>query len=158
MKYLFNAKTLLVIGTLLGAPLAQAETLSCTLYVSTSTGLEHKISLPIASTELLARRYIGTCHFKDGRVAGKEFVGVLRPIGDGSSGTILGYSVYLLNDKDSLTLAFEGGWGSDGFSGEYTVLAGSGSYDNAKGDGTFKSAKNSLPYNNVFEVTINLTE
>ena len=158
MKYTLIAKSSLIISTLLGAGLVQAETLSCKLYVSTSTNLTHKISPPSAGSTLLAQRYVGTCHFEDGRIASKQFVGVQRVIGDGSTGTMLGYSTYSLNDKDSISLSFNGGWGSSGFNGDYTVVSGSGSYENAKGSGSFKSAKNSLPNLNVFDVEINLAE
>jgi len=158
MKLSKIAKSSLIIGTLLWATSAQAETLSCKLYVSTSTNLTHKVSPPSAKTTLLAQRYVGTCHFEDGRVADKQFVGVQRAIGDGSTGKMLGYSTYSLTDKDSITLSFDGGWGSSGFNGDYTVVSGSGSYENAKGGGSFKSAKNSLPNLNVFDVTIELAE
>ncbi len=158
MRNFCPAKSLLISSILLGTAAVQAETLSCTLYVSTSTNLTHKISPPSANATLLAQRYVATCHFEDGRVADKQFVGVQRVVGDGSTGTMLGYSTYSLNDKDSITLSFDGGWGSSGFNGDYTVVAGSGSFENAKGNGSFKSAKNSIPNTNVFDVTINLSE
>ena len=65
------------------------------------------------------------------------FVVINRIIGDGKTGTFLGYSVYSFQNDDSLSVQFTGGWGADGVQGDYTIISGTGAYVNAKGDGNF---------------------
>ena len=139
MKLIKSIFTSIVILTiLLSASLVQAETLKCKLYISESTKESTAlVAPPHAGVSLAARRYSGVCVFADGRIAEKQFVVINRIIGDGKTGTFLGYSVYSFKNADSLSVQFVGGWGADGVRGDYTIISGTGAYANAKGDGNF---------------------
>ena len=136
IKTSFTAIALLT--GLVGGSLAQAETLKCKLHISESTKESSAlVTPPHAGVSLSAIRYSGVCVFADGRIAEKQFVVINRIIGDGKTGTFLGYSVYSFKNADSLSVQFAGGWGADGVRGDYTIISGSGAYANAKGDGNF---------------------
>ena len=129
---------IVLLTALMGASLAQAETLKCKLHISEATKESSAtVAPPNAGVSLNAVRYSGVCIFTDGRIAEKQFVVINRIIGDGKTGTFLGYSVYSFQNDDSLSVQFTGGWGADGVKGDYTVISGTGAYVNAKGDGNF---------------------
>ena len=130
--------TIVLLTALMGASLAQAETLKCKLHISESTKESSAlVAPPNAGVSLSAIRYSGVCVFADGRIAEKQFVVINRIIGDGKTGTFLGYSVYSFQNDDSLSVQFTGGWGANGVRGDYTIISGTGAYVNAKGDGNF---------------------
>ena len=139
MRIIKTISTSIVLLTaLVGASLAQAETLKCKLYISESNkDATDTVAPPHAGVALLGTRYSGVCVFADGRVAEKQFVAINRAIGDGKTGTFLGYSVYSFKKGDSISVQFAGGWGADGVRGDYKIIAGTGAYANAKGVGNF---------------------
>ena len=139
MNLIKTISTAIVLLTaLVGGALAQAETLKCKLHISESTKESSAlVTPPHAGVSLSAIRYSGVCVFADGRIAEKQFVVINRIIGDGKTGTFLGYSVYSFKNADSLSVQFAGGWGADGARGDYTIISGTGAYANAKGDGNF---------------------
>lgn len=148
--------TALALAATTTASPALAETLSCKLYVTVGSVLGHSVEVPVASTTIGAERYGGTCHFADGTVAEKQFVMIRRTMDGGAKGRVHGYSIYAFNDADSLTLEYVGGWGADGFSGDYAVASGSGRYEDAAGTGSFTATGDAFKGVNVFDVVIDL--
>ena len=147
---------IVLLTVLVGASLAQAETLKCKLHISESTKESSAlVAPPNAGVSLSAIRYSGVCVFADGRIAEKQFVVINRIIGDGKTGTFLGYSVYSFQNDDSLSVQFTGGWGADGVKGDYTIISGTGAYVNAKGDGNFVRTGGSKT-TSFLDVTLNV--
>ena len=60
----------------------------------------------------------------DGRVATKRFVDVSDDTAN--SGAFKGYSTYIFQNGDTLTLSYTGGWDAKGAGGDYTVVSGTG--------------------------------
>tara|TARA_B100001013_G_scaffold331622_1_gene247339 strand:- start:49 stop:618 length:570 start_codon:yes stop_codon:yes gene_type:complete len=85
----------------------------------------------------------------------KQFVVINRVIGDGKTGTFLGYSVYSFKNADSISVQFSGGWGADGVRGDYKIITGTGAYANAKGDGSFVRIGGSKTTSHL-DVTLNV--
>ena len=157
MNLIKTISTAIVLLTaLVGASLAQAETLKCKLYLNDGTAKTDTVTPPHAGVALNTMRSGGVCVFTDGRVAEKQFVMISQAIGDGSTGTVRGYSVYAFNNGDSLMLQFDGGWGAKGFFGEYKLLSGTGAYANATGGGKFVSAAGGSKTSTVYDVTFNV--
>ena len=157
MNLIKKISTAIVLLTaLVGASLAQAETLKCKLYISESTkDVTETVAPPHAGVALLGIRYSGVCVFADGRIAEKQFVVINRVIGDGKTGTFLGYSVYSFKNADSISVQFSGGWGADGVRGDYKIITGTGAYANAKGDGSFVRIGGSKTTSHL-DVTLNV--
>ena len=157
MRLIKTISTSIVLLTaLVGASLAQAETLKCKLYISESTkDVTETVAPPHAGVALMGTRYSGVCVFADGRIAEKQFVVINRIIGDGKTGTFLGYSVYSFKKGDSISVQFAGGWGADGVRGDYKIIAGTGAYANAKGDGNFVRTGGSKTTSHL-DVTLNV--
>ena len=148
--------SIVLLTALVGASLAQAETLKCKLYISESTkDVTETVAPPHAGVALLGIRYSGVCVFADGRIAEKQFVVINRVIGDGKTGTFLGYSVYSFKNADSISVQFSGGWGADGVRGDYKIITGTGAYANAKGDGSFVRIGGSKTTSHL-DVTLNV--
>ena len=148
--------SIVLLTALVGASLAQAETLKCKLYISESTkDVTETVAPPHAGVALLGIRYSGVCVFANGRIADKQFVVINRVIGDGKTGTFLGYSVYSFKNADSISVQFSGGWGADGVRGDYKIITGTGAYANAKGDGSFVRIGGSKTTSHL-DVTLNV--
>ena len=147
---------IVLLTAIMGASLAQAETLKCKLHISESTKESSAlVAAPNAGVSLSAIRYSGVCIFTDGRIAEKQFVVINRIIGDGKTGTFLGYSVYSFQNDDSLSVQFTGGWGAGGVNGDYTIISGTGAYVNSKGDGNFVRTGGTKT-TSFLDVTLNL--
>ena len=152
----------LVISTILlgaGGVAADDQTLECKLYVADSLQSEtaSSVTLEDVGLTLSSSRQSAYCVFADGSVADKQFVVLNRVVGDGATGSVLGYSVYSLQSGGSLSVEFTGGWGNDGFIGYYTVLGGSGAFENAIGDGTFTATQSPWATTGTFDVVLNVT-
>ncbi len=154
-------KFLVLFFILFGATNLQAadQTLECKLYVANSLSDEtdSTVNLEKAELTLSSSRSSGYCIFADGSVADKQFVVINRVVGDGATGSVLGFSVYTMQSGDSLSVEFTGDWGKDGFIGHYTVLGGTGSFENAAGDGSFTGTQSAWDTTGVFDVVMNLT-
>ncbi|MCB1715743.1 MAG: hypothetical protein KDK04_15620 [Candidatus Competibacteraceae bacterium] len=141
----------LALTLLMGSAIAAEETLEFRLI--TMTVSETSLDAPnIEGHSVGSAKYTGVAVFNDGRIAHKQFVG----IGDhrGAEGNFWGYSTYTFLNGDSLSLKYTGGWGSDGFVGNYEVLSGTGAYEGATGTGHFNTAKNPWEKANLYDVTI----
>lgn len=148
--------TVVLLTSLVGVSLAQGEALNCKLYLNDGTAKTDTVTPPHAGVSLNTMRSGGVCVFTDGRVAEKQFVMISQAIGDGSTGTVQGYSIYAFPNGDSLRLQFDGGWGAKGFFGEYKLLSGTGAYANATGGGKFVSAAGGSKTSSVYDITFNL--
>ena len=147
---------IVLLAAIMGSSSAQAETLKCKLYVSESTKeTSALVTPPKSGVSLSAIRYSGVCVFTNGRIAEKQFVIINRIIGDGNTGTFLGYSVYSFKNDDSISVQFTGGWGANGVNGDYKIISGTGAYSNAKGDGNFVRTGGSET-TSFLDVTLNL--
>ena len=145
-----------LLTALMGASLAQAEPLKCKLHISEATKESSAtVTPPNAGVSLRAVRYSGVCIFTDSRIAEKQFVVINRIIGDGKTGTFLGYSVYSFKKGDSISVQFAGGWGANGVRGDYKIITGTGAYANAKGDGNFVRTGGSKT-TSYLDVTLNV--
>src|SRR4051812_2449777 len=91
----------------------------------------------IGGHKVSANQYTGVATFEDGRIAYKRFVEVDDSTGD--VGTFTGYSTYIFQAGDSLTLSYTGGWDTKGITGKYQVISGTGEYVGTTGTGEFKS-------------------
>ena len=141
-----------------GSVVAKDETLECMLYIAQSMDSDAKSSVAIKSAGLMLSsvRRGSVCVFGDGSVADKQFVLVNRIIGDGSTGSSMGYSVYTMDNGDSLSVEFTGKWGSEGYKGAYTILGGTGSYEGATGDGSITGTKSPWPTTGVVKIVLNV--
>lgn len=147
----------ILLGT--GGVAADDQKLECKLYVADSLQSEtaSSVTLEDAGLTLSSSRQSAYCVFADGSVADKQFVMLKRAVGDGATGSVLGYSVYSMQSGGSLSVEFTGGWSNDGFTGYYKVLGGSGAFENATGDGTFKATQSSWATTGTFDVVLNVT-
>lgn len=138
---------------------AADQLIECKLYVANSLSAEtdSTVNLEKVGLSLTSSRNSAYCVFADGSVADKQFVVINRVPGDGSTGSVLGFSVYTMESGDSVSVEFTGGWGQDGFKGLYTVLGGTGAFENAKGEGSFTGTQSAWDTTGVFDVVINLT-
>ena len=93
---------------------AEEQTLECTLYIATSmdSDAQSGIEMKEAGLMLNSVRRSSFCVFGDGRVADKQFVMVSRAVGDGATGSSMGYSVYTMENGDSVSAQFIGDWGA----------------------------------------------
>ncbi len=146
----------LVIAT--GIAHANDESLHCKLYIAASLSDETRVSVALKSVELSldAKRQSGFCIFDDGKVADKQWVDLGMAMGDGSSGSSMGYSVYTMESGDSINAKFEGDWGASGFNGLYTILGGTGKYEGAKGDGTITGAASPWENSGIVDIVLNV--
>jgi len=151
----------LIVCFALGATNLQAadQKLECKLYVANNLSDETNstVSLEKVGLTMTSSRNSGYCVFPDGSVADKQFVVINRVPGDGATGSVLGYSVYTMENGNSVSVEFTGGWGEKGFIGNYNVLGGTGDFENAKGDGSFTGAQSAWDTTGVFDVVVNLT-
>lgn len=156
MKYLITS-ALLAIST--NAIHAGDETFACKLYIAGSLSEETvtRVELKNAGLSLDAKRQSGFCIFSDGKVAEKQWVDLGMAVGDGSSGSSMGYSVYTMDNGDSINTKFEGGWGASGFNGLYTILGGTGKYEGAKGDGTITGTASPWESSGIVDIVLNVT-
>lgn len=76
---------------------------------------------------------------------------------DSATGVDHGFSVYTFKDGDTLTLAYGGRWGEDGYRGEYEMLAGTGAYENASGTGTITGVGSPWKGTGIADIRIDLT-
>lgn len=138
---------------------AADTTLQCTLYIAQSmdSSASHAIDLEHASQRLQTIRRAGYCVFDDGRIADKQFVMTIRALEGGKRGTNQGYSVYTLDNGDSISVAFSGSWGDAPYQGTYNILGGTGAYTNATGDGTLSGTKSPWKTSNVVNVVLNVS-
>lgn len=152
---------LVVLFTVVGHTNIQAadHSIECKLYVASSLSDETNstVTLEKVGLSMASSRNSGYCVFADGGMADKQFVVINRVPGDGSTGSVLGYSVYTMENGDSVSVEFTGGWGKEGFKGLYTVIGGTGAFKDAKGDGIFTGAQSAWDTTGVFDVVMNLT-
>lgn len=137
---------------------AKEETLECTLYIAESMDSDARSSVELKDAGLMLEsvRRSSVCVFGDGRVADKQFVMVTRAVADGSTGSSLGFSVYTLENGDSISAEFTGSWGSEGFKGVYTILGGTGSYGDATGDGTITGDQSPWTTTGIVQIVLNV--
>ena len=134
------------------AGIAEEQTLKgklVTRIISSST-----VETPVEGHHYMAAEYGGVAIFEDGRIANKQF-SLLMDNG-GAEGDYQGYSTYMFENGDSITLKFTGGWGSGGSGGEYEVLSGTGAYEGVTGSGRFDAINNPWEKANLFNLTLNL--
>ena len=141
-----------------GVAVAKEETLECTLYMADSMDSETQSSVELKDAGLMLNtiRHSSVCLFRDGRVADKQFVTIARVVGDGSTGSTLGFSVYTMENGDSISAEFTGAWGSEGFKGVYNILGGTGSYGSATGDGTITGVESPWTNTGIVEILLNV--
>lgn len=156
MKYL-TTSILLALAT--STSYANDETLSCKLYIAGSLSEESRTAVELKNVGLSldAKRQSGFCIFADGKVADKQWVDLGMAVGDGSTGSSMGYSVYTMQDGDSINTKFEGGWGANGFSGLYTIIGGTGKYEGAKGDGSITGSASPWESSGIVDIVLNVT-
>lgn len=132
--------------------------LACDLYIAESmdSDASSAIDLKDAGLTLSSVRRAGICLFADGTVADKQFVMVDRIVGDGSTGSNLGYSVYTMENGDSIAAQFHGAWGSTGFKGIYTIIGGTGSFENASGNGSITGTPSPWSTTGVVKILLNV--
>ncbi len=128
------------------------------LYIAESMDSDAQSSIVMKGAGLMLQsvRRSSVCVFDDGRVADKQFVMINRAVGDGSTGSSMGYSVYTMENGDSVSVEFTGNWGSDGFKGVYTVLDGTGKFKGATGDGTITGIQSPWTTTGVVKILLNV--
>ena len=110
----------------------------------------------VAGHTVTAGEYFGVALLDDGRVATKRFVDVSDDTAD--SGAFKGYSTYIFQNGDTLTLSYTGGWDAKGAGGDYTVVSGTGAFTGATGTGKFTALDTKWdPSSYLYDVSINLT-
>lgn len=137
---------------------ADERTLECKLYIADTQQSEtiSSVTLEDAGLTLSSSRHSGYCVFADGSVADKQFVEISRAVGDGATGSVLGYSVYSMQSGGSLLAEFTGEWNNGGFIGQYSVLGGSGPFENATGDGTVTATQSPWATTGTYDVVFNI--
>ena len=149
--------TLVPLLTLGATAHAEERSLECRLYIGLGTENVDAWTSESAERTFETRRRSAVCVFPDGSVADKQFVMIGTFAGDGAAGVNRGYSLYTFEDGDSLTLAFEGRWGADGYAGDYEVLAGTGAYEGAKGTGTISGVASPWQGTGIVDIAIDVT-
>ena len=149
--------TLVPLLTLGAAVHAEERSLECRLYIGLGTENVDAWTSESAERTFETRRRSAVCVFPDGSVADKQFVMIGTFAGDGAAGVNRGYSLYTFEDGDSLTLAFEGRWGADGYAGDYEVLAGTGAYEGANGTGTISGVASPWQGTGIVDIAIDVT-
>lgn len=135
---------------------AKEETLECMLYIAESmdSDVQSSIAMKDAGLTLDSVRRSSVCVFDDGRVADKQFVMVSRVVGDGATGSTMGYSVYTMENGDSVSAEFTGNWGSNGYKGVYKILGGTGNFKGANGDGTITDTQSPWATTDVLKIVL----
>ena len=146
----------------LGIPVittADQVTLECKLYIAsdlsstTISGME----LKNAALNLESLRQAGFCLFADGKIAEKQWVSANSHAADGSHGTLLGISVYTLENGDAIHAKYEGSYSSTGLKGDYVILGGVGKYEGAKGSGTITGTQSPWETSSVVQIRLDVT-
>ena len=135
-----------------GTVVAAEETLTFRLIVRTID--RTAFDAPVEGRNISVSQSAGVAIFEDGRLADKQFVGLVDSAG--AEGTYSGYSIYTFLNGDTLTLKYTGGWGADGEVGHYEVLSGTGAYEGASGEGRFVPVDNPWDKASLYDVTINI--
>jgi len=137
---------------------AGEQTINCTLYMATSmdSAVAQQVSVESAKADLVAVRRASYCLFADGKIADKQFVVINRTEDGGSVGSAKGFSIYTMDNGDSLSTEFIGDWNKGPFKGVYTILGGTGAFANAKGDGTITGSKSPWATSGVLEIVLNV--
>lgn len=151
-----------IVGTVLGCGIVRADEqkLECKLYIAESmdSAASHMVSIENSKETLATLRRSGVCIFADGSVADKQFVMVNRITEEGNRGNTQGFSTYTMENGDSVSAQFTGGWGDGPFMGTYQIIGGTGAYANAKGDGTIDgSAQDPWKTTSVVNIVLNIT-
>ena len=136
---------------------AEERTLECRLYIGLGTENVDTWMSESAGRTFETRRRSSVCVFPDGGVADKQFVMINTFAGEGTTGVNRGYSLYTFEDGDSLTLAFEGRWGADGYAGDYEVLDGTGAYEGASGTGTITGVSSPWQGTGIVDIAIDVS-
>lgn len=102
------------LGLCAGHVSAAEEVLECRLYIAASVDVVSLIEMKETGQTLNAMRRGSYCVFADGSVADKQFVLSNRVLGEGSSGNYSGFSIYTLENGDSVSAQFTGGWDDKG--------------------------------------------
>ena len=137
---------------------AEEQTLKCTLYVGASMDSDAQSSIEMKDAGLMLKsgRRTGVCVFDDGQVADKQWVFVTRAIGDGSTASEMGYSVYTMDTGESVFAKFAIDFGSNGASGVYTILGGTGNFEGATGDGSITGTQSPWATTPVVKIVLNV--
>jgi hypothetical protein len=98
---------------------------------------------------VMSGKMFGVAHFKDGRIAIKDFVHAADLLK--GSGPIFGYSTYTFEDGSSITARYIGTVKEGQTKGEYTILSGTGAYANATGTGGFETVKSAFKGAGLFD-------
>ncbi len=101
-----------------------------------------------------ASKAAGVAIFEDGRIAFKDYV--MTVDNRGKEGNYTGYSTYIFQNGDTLTLKFDGGWSPTGNGGDYEVLSGTGAFEGASGTGRFDAIKEPWEGAKLWESSFNL--
>ena len=112
---------------------AQSKTLSFKLVVMGAGPAVTVSETP--GNKISTRPMTGVAMLPDGTLALKSFVNTADEAED--HGSYQGYSTYTMQNGDSLTLSYTGGWDAKGDHGIYKVLSGTGAYAGATGTGRF---------------------
>jgi hypothetical protein len=68
----------------------------------------------------------------------------------------MGYSVYTMDNGDSVFAKFAIDFGSNGASGVYTILGGTGNFEGATGDGSITGTQSPWATTPVVKIVLNV--
>lgn len=148
MKYLMTSLLFFIV---VGGVAAEEETLKFRL-ITRQISTQFIDAANVEGVKVGSGKFAGVAVFDDGRLADKQFV--LSMDNRGDTGSYAGYSTYIFQTGDTLTLSFEGGWDENRSGGDYTILSGTGVYEGATGTGRFDAMKNPWENASLYDVTI----
>lgn len=150
---------LALVGTVIAPGISAGEQrLECTLYIAESmdSAAGHSVNVEKAGTMLGTLRRAAYCVFKDGRIADKQFVMVNLVQDGGNVGAAKGFSIYTMENGDSVSAEFTGGWDKGPFAGTYVILGGTGEFTDASGDGSINAESSPWDTTGVVKIVLNV--
>lgn len=136
---------------------AGEHTVKCKLYIVTSTDSDTGSTIKTENAGMLTTARRGSfCVFPDGSIADKQFTHLQHIPGDGSTGHATGFSIYTMDNGETITAQYNGGWDQDGFKATYVILGGTGQYAGATGDGTISGLPSPWKTTSVVDVVMNV--